>query len=179
MSEMPEFSRIINVTRLAPGGTVEQVEAKSAERAELAKRFDLEEISSLSAQLALQPGGQQTLKVAGKIIADIVQKCVVTLDPLPSHIEIDVDMTFVPADTESGEENLLDQDTLEGETEFYSSGKIDLGEMVSQHLGVNIDLYPRKSGVVLPVTEFGSKAEKPHPFAQLVKKTKNDDKTRD
>ena len=63
------------------------------------------------------------------------------------------------------------------EFEFYSGGKIDLGEMVAQHLGINIDPYPRKPDAALPTTEFGAIIEKPQPFASLAKIAKKQGKT--
>ena len=64
-------------------------------------------------------------------------------------------------------ENIAEMDELEEEIDTYSGGKIDLGELVAQQMGITIDPYPRKEGAALPKTEFGPKIEEPHPFADL------------
>jgi uncharacterized metal-binding protein YceD (DUF177 family) len=164
---IPEFSRLISVARLPPKGTEEYIEAKPTERAALAKRFDVVEISSLKSWLTLTPSSNESVAVAGKIQATVLQHCVVTLDPLISRLEVEVDLIFVPSKQRldgAGEPILDDREDIE----TFDGGKIDIGEMVAQNLGVNIDPYPRKPDAVLEKSEYGAKIEKRKPFAQLV-----------
>lgn len=168
IEQLPEFSRIISVSRIPPKGAEEHLEAKPAERAGLTKRFSLLDLPSLKAEISLIPGSRQTINAKGKIEADIVQQCVVTLDPVESHLSLDVDVVFLPSedpDKDSAKSTSLEE--LEGEFEYFSSGKIDIGELVAQQLGVNLDPYPRKPDAALTKTEFGAKAETAHPFAKL------------
>jgi uncharacterized metal-binding protein YceD (DUF177 family) len=179
---VPEFSRPVSTARIPPNGVEEALEAKPGERAALAKRFELVEIKSLKAQLDVLPEGQQIFAVTGKIEADIVQQCVVTLEPLAAHIDIDVATTFIPAERHQEGAGSPHPDDTEDEYDVYSGGKIDLGEMVAQHLGVNIDPYPRKTNVAPVAAEFGAKTAKTQPFAQLadaVKNRKKQDKTKE
>lgn len=180
MSETaPEFFRPLSVARLPPNGLTETLEAKPDERAALALRFDLMEIKSLKAQLAVHPSSQGVM-VSGKMQAEITQRCVVSLEPLPARIDLDIATHFIPA--ERHHEGAGPAEDIEDECEIFEGGKIDLGEMVAQHLGVNLDPYPRKPNAKLAKTEFGAKIEKPKPFATLagaVKKQKNQDKTED
>jgi len=178
----PEFCRLISVARLSVNGIEEKLDAKPEERMALARRFDLIELPVLKAQLDVQPGPQQTVKVTGKIIADVVQRCVVTLEPIANHFDLDINITFIPQEQhhEGAGEPLVDD--LEDEVELFSAGKIDLGEMVAQQLGINLDPYPRKPNAALGSIEFGPKAEKPHPFAGLAtnfKTKKKQDKAKD
>ena len=134
----------------------------------------------MKAQLAVQPKMQQIVTVTGKIKADIVQRCVVTLEPMTTHIDVDVTTNFIPAEHHQEGAGSPYADDMEDECDVYSGGKIDLGEMVAQHLGVNFDPYPRKASVPLVAVEFGAKIEKPQPFAGLakaVKEQKKQDKT--
>ena len=168
----PEFSRIVSVTRISPKGIEEQLVCKPAEREALAKRFDLVELSLLKADLTLTPESQNVL-VTGSIEADLVQHCVVTLEPIISHFDLNVDVLFIPAEenqTGAGSPEPYDSDN---EFELFSGGKIDIGEMVAQQLGVNIDPYPRKADASLLATEFGAKIEEIHPFAALAKAVEN------
>jgi uncharacterized metal-binding protein YceD (DUF177 family) len=163
----PEFSRIISVARIPPVGTEESLTAKPDERAALAKRFDLVKLSSLTATVTVQPSGEQIIHVKGMAAADIMQQCVITLEPLPSHIDLDIDVEFVPAEAHKAGSGSPYADDLDSEIELYDNGKIDLGEIVAQHLGIAIDPYPRKPDARLPATEFGAKADMRQPFAQL------------
>ncbi len=174
-----EFSRVISVARIPPKGIEEKLEAKPSERAALAKRFGLVDLPSLKAQLTLVPGGQQTIEVTGSIEAEVLQSCVVTLEPIKSRLEIEVDTVFIPAETVPESGDVSQEAELDEELEYFADGKIDIGEQVAQQLGVGIDPYPRKKGVTLGVAEFGKKPEKTKPFAKLataLKAKKNKDK---
>ena len=163
----PEFSREIAVARVTPAGLEEDLVSKPTERAALAKRFDLIEMPSLTAHLTLKPNAQEIIFVKGTVTADIVQRCVVTLEPIATHINLPIDTVFLPADQHRTGAGSSHYDELDDEFEIFSNGKIDLGEMVAQHLGVTIDPYPRKAGAELPATEFGAKPEERKPFAVL------------
>jgi uncharacterized metal-binding protein YceD (DUF177 family) len=174
---VPEFSRLINVARIPPNGSEENLEAKPQERTALAKRFDLVELRALKGQLTLQPGSHQNIFVTGKIEADVVQRCVVTLEPIAAHLELDVKTTFVSAQQHPEGAGSPYPEDLEEECEIFSGSKIDLGEMAAQYLGINLAPYPRKADAAVGVIAFGAKAEKPQPFAQLAEIKKNTDKT--
>jgi len=175
---VPEFSHILSVARLSPNGVEESLEATPTERAAVAKRFELIELPLLKAQLLVQPGRMQRVAVTGTITADIVQNCVVTLEPLTTHFELNIKVTFLPLE-EKPEQNDGEGENLDDEVEYIQNGKIDLGELVAQQLGVNIDLYPRKPDAALNSTSFGPIETKPQPFANLVEVVKNNAKTED
>ncbi|MFA4995253.1 MAG: DUF177 domain-containing protein [Bdellovibrionales bacterium] len=161
----PEFSRVISVTRIPPKDIEEALEAKPAERMALAKRFGLVSLNSLKAHLTLVLGAQQAVEVTGRIEATVVQNCVVTLEPITSHLEIDVNMVLVPG--KPNDVRKLEDDELNDEIEYYADGKIDIGEQVAQQLGISIDPYPRKAHASIGTVEFGKKVEKERPFAKL------------
>jgi len=173
----PEFSRIVSVARIPPKGIEERLEAKPSEREALTKRFDLINLPLLKAQLTLSPGMGQTVEARGTIEAEVHQCCVVTLEPIVNTLVIDVDTVFIPSDKD--QPSAPQTNELEEEFEFFSGGKIDIGEMVAQTLGVHIDPYPRKKGAALKNKEFRQKAKNVHPFSTLkdaVKSNKNNDK---
>ncbi len=165
----PEFSRILSVARLSPNGMEELLEAKPAERTDLAKRFNILDLPSLKADLTVTPGDQETITVSGTIEAKAVQSCVITLEPIETTLKIDVDVIFLPSESSRPHPS----DALEDEFEYYTGGKIDLGELVSQQLGVNLDPYPRKNDACLTQTEFGAKIVPLRPLAQLSKVLKS------
>jgi uncharacterized metal-binding protein YceD (DUF177 family) len=178
---VPEFSRPVAVSRIPPNGIEEHLEAKPLELTALAKRFDLVELKYLKADLSLTPEAKHSFIVTGRINAKVTQLCVVTLEPLQNVIALDVDITFIPEEDHRDGSGSPFPDEKDEEFEVFSNGKIDLGEMVAQQLGVNIDPYPRKADAALPATSFGTATvEKRRPLADLATVLKKiDDKTND
>ena len=174
---LPEFSRIVSVSRIPPSGLEQDIEAKPAERAALAKRFDLIDMPLLKAQLTVTPGAGQSITVSGQIESDIVQNCVITLEPIKTHFDLRLNITLLPAEIHAKGAGSPDPGDLDEEVDMYEDGKIDLGETVAQHLGISIDPYPRKPDAAFGSVEFGAKVEKPQPFAELLEhqKPKQDD----
>ena len=161
--KQPEFSRPLPVEKIPAHGMEQSIDANDGERRELAERFGLAELKKLHADLVVHPErANQAISVTGKITADFVQQCVVTLEPLPGHIEHEIDVLFmVPAE----DEEITAE--MEGETEAIIDDMIDLGELVAQHLGVMIDPYPRKAGLAYVEAEYGDKGAGPGPLAEL------------
>lgn len=151
-----EFSRPLAVDKISSNGMTETLEADEQERRRLAGRFGLLDIKKLEAKLDIQSArAGQAVEVTGKLIADVVQKCVVTLEPLPAHIEHTIDVLYeVTLRPQTGGE-LAHMEPHESETEAVDNGFIDLGELVAQNLGIALDPYPRKPGVVFAETEIG------------------------
>ena len=59
------------------------------------------------------------------------------------------------------------------EVEPIVNGIIDIGELVSQNLGISLDPYPRKPVLEYVEAEYGEAAETaPNPFAKLATLTK-------
>ncbi|SPU62590.1 Uncharacterized ACR, COG1399 [Brucella melitensis] len=111
-------------------------------------------------------------------IAEIVQACVVTLEPLTNTIAEEIDTIFVPENSrlarieldESGE-ILLDAEGADI-PETFVGDRIDVGAVAEEFFDLAIDPYPRKPG---PPEESepkifgdGDGDEKPvSPFAKL------------
>jgi len=164
---VPEFSHVISVARIPLKGIEEHLEAKPAERAALAKRFGLVDLPVLKAQIAMTPGSRQSVAITGTIEAEVIQSCVVTLEPIRSFLKQDIDVVCTPMELPAPDPKTPLEIEIDDEFEYYSDGKIDLGELIAQYLGVSIDPYPRKAGAALRITEFGKKSEKSRPFAKL------------
>jgi uncharacterized metal-binding protein YceD (DUF177 family) len=142
----PEFSRPLAVDAIGPNGSVVELEADPEERRRLAERFDLLAIDRLAARLVVTRGASGIpIRVTGRLKASVVQHCVATLDPVASEIDEPVEAEYAPAAADGGEEVIdLNQpdppEPLEGD-------RIELGELVAQHLSVALDPYPRKKGI--------------------------------
>jgi uncharacterized metal-binding protein YceD (DUF177 family) len=174
----PEFSFTISVDKIAAAGMQVTLQANDKQRALLAERFDLLELTHFSALFDLHSGrADMAVSVTGAIKADLVQPCVATLEPLPQHVEEQVDVLFMP-------EAMLEGDgsgppTIElnqQEIEPLINGVIDLGELASQYLGAALDPYPRKEGLGPIEAEYGTEIKTTNPFAKLAELVKKPEK---
>jgi uncharacterized metal-binding protein YceD (DUF177 family) len=163
----PELSRPLRVEKISPNGVEETIIASVPERKALAERFDLIELTSLTAKLTVTPKEAGTaFAVTGTLTADVTQRCVATLEPLPTHIEQPINVFFVtPGLTDNdASERTMDED----DREPIENGIINLGELTAQHLGLSLNPYPRKSGIPPLEMEFGQPITETSPFAKLV-----------
>lgn len=150
-----EFSRRFALADLGHEGAVLEVAAEADERAALACRFGLLALDSLAATVRIGRVGGAMVRVGASYVADAVQSCIVTLEPVAARIEDSVEVLFAPPrPTVEGEVtvNALDDD----DAEPLTGDTIDVGEVVAAHLGLAFDPYPRRSGVV-----FGGVQSKP------------------
>jgi uncharacterized metal-binding protein YceD (DUF177 family) len=167
----PELSRPLAVDKVPAGGMEEDIVANVAERQALAARFGLLDLSKLEAHLDIDHAEDRMIAVTGTMTADVVQQCVVTLDPVEAHIEDTIDIVFAPPALLDAGANPPHNDGGEDEApEPIVNGIIDLGELVAQHLAVALNPYPRKPGAELPVAVADAKPEEKggqNPFAKL------------
>ena len=165
----PEFSFILYVDKIPAAGMEERLIASAAQCDALTARFNLLALTNLHATLKICMGrAGSAVEVTGTMIADVVQSCIVTLDPVHGHIEADIEVLFaMPDDVKT--DAVVMQGELDGEdVETIMDGRIDLGELIAQHLGITINPYPRKEGVNFTGIEFNEPKASINPFAKLV-----------
>jgi Large ribosomal RNA subunit accumulation protein YceD len=146
MTEASEFSRPVEISRLPAASTAMTVEASGAECAALARRFSLLALERLAADLKLEWIAAHLIRLEATLSADIVQECVVTLEPVRSHIE-DRFVLLYGAAAEAREVLLNEEEEV---FEPIVDGRIDLGEAVAQQLSLAIDPFPRAPGAIPP-----------------------------
>jgi uncharacterized metal-binding protein YceD (DUF177 family) len=161
----PEFSRRFVADRLGAGAMTETLLAGPAERAALARRLGLVELTQLSASLTLERTLAGLIHVTGRFEADVVQTCVVTLVAFPSHVEDGFALDFGNAGDGLGEE--IDVDPDYDPPEPIENGVIDLGELVTQYLALALDPHPRAPGATLDPAWTGVDVAEMSPFAIL------------
>ncbi|MDD3288270.1 MAG: DUF177 domain-containing protein [Alphaproteobacteria bacterium] len=172
---VPELSRPLMVDKISAGGVEEIIIATSQECKALAERFGLLEISSLRAELNVDHvRAGRLISVAGRFEADVVQQCVVTLEPVVSHIKEDIKMLYAPHEAKevgTAASAIMHCDAMDDDVpEPIENGIIDLGELVSQQLAVSLDPYPRIPGAELPqagVVDGGGDIASLNPFLRL------------
>lgn len=185
-----DFSRPCKVFEANRDGPLKvEIEANEEERRALAERFGLLSLPALRAEITLVPDGDgQSLRMEGRLWAEAVQSCVVTLAPVRARIDASFERVFSAKADETweyetweyaesarreGEEGL----SLTGEdvpTEPLEGESIDLGKIASEQLGLELDPFPRSQGVVFEgfstdgdTSSAGQKKE--NPFAVLEK----------
>ncbi|SEH25840.1 YceD family protein [Magnetospirillum fulvum] len=166
---VPEFSRPIRIDQLPSKLSRHRLEADPAELAALAIRFGLEALESLTAEIEINPPTRRGLvRLQGRIHARVVQTCVVTLVPLAAVVEAPFSLTFGPAPEDEDEEIDLIWDG-EDPPDPIEDGRIDLGEVVAEHLALSLDPFPRAPGATFepPPVADEPPAPKASPFSAL------------
>ena len=169
----PEFSRLISIFDIEADGFEVKFSANSKECDALAKRFSIKHIQSLSAKLIFSNPDRESLpNLEAKYVAEITQICVVTLEPITSIIESKFCCTFKENDASDIEEELEFNINDVDPPELIDDGFFDAGELVSEHLLLEIDPFPRVVGAEFCQTKMYSapKAKnKFNPFETLKK----------
>jgi hypothetical protein len=147
----------VNVGRLPQKGLHVVVEADSAQRAGLAAEHELLSVEKWRAELEVTPWKRRGIRVEGRVKADFTQACVVTLEPVPAHIDEHVEGLFLPDDSKLGRQGfgdggeiLIDADGPDS-PEVFSGDTVDVGALAEEFFGLAIDPYPRKQGVALDI----------------------------
>ncbi len=163
-----EFSRPFQVERLGREVKIFDLEANAAERAALAGRFRILSIDSLVARVQLSlVGGVGLVRLKGYFAADVVQACVLSLEPVPAHLEEDFELTYSTEAAPAGDEVVVELDDEEP-PEPIVDGVIDLGEAVAEHLALALDPFPRAPGARFDEpAEVPTDNERSSPFAGL------------
>lgn len=158
----PEFSRRVSLARIPSAGREERPAATPAECAALARRFGIHAVNRLAAELRLRPEPGGTVLVEGRLSAEVVQACVITLEPVTQAVEEAVTLRILPPGASFSEDP-------EGPDEIEAEGEVaDLGEALAEQLALALDPYPRTAGASLD-TPGGAESEQPirGPFAGL------------
>ena len=160
-----EWSHFFDIDDLQKIPTKLNIEASEEERADLARRFDVVSIEKATATLEISNAGGHVIHVQGKFNCDITQNCVVTLDPVETKLSEPVEGWFADKDTAvsfanakkerevaktHAEVEILDESE---DPEPVVEGRIDLGELVAQHMSLAIPAYPHKEGVEYEVND--------------------------
>jgi uncharacterized metal-binding protein YceD (DUF177 family) len=162
----------VPVERIPDTGLHREIEADEAARTAMAEIAGLREIAYVRAAFDLKPRSGGQVHVTGRVEARVGQNCVVTLEPLESDIDEEVDLIFAPQEqipelAESEDDD--DGDSATDMTDAFEpieNGVIDLGRLASDVLYLAIDPYPRKEGAVFePQVEAADPED--HPFAAL------------
>ena len=145
------FSRAYKATEIPARGLDETIKATPQERAAIAEILDLVELKSLDVTFQLTAIGLRRFKLAGRLTAEVVQNCVVTLEPIENGIDEEIAIEFWPASDvarlEAGDDAEDTDVPLDGPEPLPESGLIDVGQAAYEVLASTLDPYPRKPDV--------------------------------
>lgn len=154
--------------------TAFDLQPDAAQREVLARELGLSGLRKLRFTGQIAPTGAQGWSLRAKLGATVVQPCVVTLEPVTTRIDEEVERVYLPAafletEVEPGAETEMPEDTS---TEV-------LGPIISAHdamvesLSLALPQYPRASGAELGESVFAEDGVTPmrdedaKPFAGL------------
>lgn len=136
----PEFSRCLNVGQVSRRPVLCKLLAKEGERAALAERFDVPEISYFAANVTLTRQDELTIVVEGSIEAIITAgKASAALSELQLAPEKIVgDFTTLLLDNSSTKTPVDFDSATDYDDEINEDGVIDIGEIAAQYLSLEL-----------------------------------------
>jgi len=172
MTEGLPLSHIYNLARLGNAGDEVRFAADAAQRAGIAKWSGVLAVEKFETRVEIKKLAPNRFGLAFHLVADVTQACVVTLEPVPGHMDRSFtrELVFIGASRhrdvpDSAPDLVLDGDEEEGPEEIDSL-HLDLAVPVLEEFALSLDPYPRKPGVefALKTTE---EAPPESPFAVL------------
>ncbi len=137
-------------------------------------------ISGFTAELDVRPWGKTGFRVTGQVTADVIQSCVVTLEPVEGRVDETVEVKLAPlADAEryapkaSPEGEIIIDIAADDVPDFFDGPTIDVGAIAVEFFMLGLDPYPRKDGAEFAPLPDPGKAEV-SPFAKLAALKKPD-----
>jgi hypothetical protein len=120
--------------------------AEENTRAAIARLAGVLELPRLEASFDVTLHGRNGLHVVGRVSGTVGQVCSVTLEPMRSEVNEDIDLVFLPAPAAILPARR--QPEIEGPLgdgpEVLIDGMIDLGALATEFLVLGINPYPRK-----------------------------------
>jgi uncharacterized metal-binding protein YceD (DUF177 family) len=149
-----EFSRPVRIDTLGTVSRPMQIEADEAERAALARRFDLQAIAQLSAEAELARFGE-IVRASGTLAAKVTQSCVATGAAVEAEVAEQFSIEFRPQPAAGGADEEIELSEGELDIVFYEGASVDLGDAVAESLSLALDPYPRCSDADLALAQAG------------------------
>ncbi len=170
-AELERLFRLADFTD-APVHKIDIV-ATAAEREALANRYGILSLDALEAQVTVRREGSSEIIVEGHLQAEVVQECVVTLEPVRETVASPFDQRYSLAPTAPSADLVIRPDDSEP-PEPVTGDSIDLGELVAEFLSLAINPYPRAPDADDQAAQYRSGAAGEGPFAALAKLRERD-----
>ncbi len=166
MSDFP-ISHPYELGRLSQAGAEVVLSPNAEELQRIAEWAGVDRVDSFTAKIDLRKITHTRYAFDVDLVADIVQSCVVTLEPVRAHLErkFSRDLLLTQAALHVAKEIDIAPVDEDGREEIATL-RYDLAAPVLEELALAIDPYPRAPGVAFEPPPDPDKAES-HPFAAL------------
>lgn len=139
-----------DLSKIDENGTEISFVATAGELEKAQETLQIEGLSRLEGVATIKPWHKTGFMVAGTLSASAVQICVVTLEPVAEEVSEPFERTFIPpeeAAEEEPDEDVTAEFILEAEDppDILEGHTIDLFSLISEHLALGLDPYPRKT----------------------------------
>ena len=136
------LSQPVSISDLLRGDVVTlTMDADDGERRVLAEFLGIPEVKSLTARVKLRAEPGRRFVLEGTVAADLVQTCVITLEPLEARVEGPIRRVYLDTPLDEGDSDLdpFDDDAPDS----VESGTIDAGAAVCEYIALEMPPYPR------------------------------------
>lgn len=145
----------VPIEKIPKQGLSLSVKLTESERKTLQAMLDLVDIQNFEVDVEIKKAGAQSYRLKGRVSADIVQNCIVTLERLNSSLQEDIDTRFLPAFPKHAKPNesqeiteTIDINPLEqSDTEGIVDNVLNVGKVIYETFATAIEPYPRKNDV--------------------------------
>ncbi|HEX3674342.1 MAG TPA: DUF177 domain-containing protein [Rhizomicrobium sp.] len=163
----PPVEKIYNLSDLSAAGAEIAITAKADELPGLAQWLDVSAVTRFEGTVTLRRLSQTRFAYEGKLVADVVQACVVTLEPVRARIKKQFSRTLhLTTGPAAMRETVIVSPDDDDSPEEIASTRYDLAGPLLEELLLSIDPYPRAAGVAFEPLA-GETAREASPFAVL------------
>jgi uncharacterized metal-binding protein YceD (DUF177 family) len=152
MTQGLPLSHSYNLARLGNAGDEVHFAATEAERVALAKWAGVVSMEKLEVRVQITKLEPNRFGLVFALTADVTQACVVTLDPVPGHIEhgFSRELVFVGSSRHRADQPPAESEAvldLEEGPEEITTLHLDLAVPALEEFVLSLDPYPRRQGV--------------------------------
>jgi hypothetical protein len=172
-TEISPFQEIYDLGDLGRGTADLRITTTDDDRARIARWADVQAVEAFAATMVLRKHAANSFSLDAELTADVVQDCVVTLEPVRSHVarHIHRELHLAPSLRHRSDTTIaLPQSAGDDDVpEEIDSLDYDLAGPLLEELVLALDPYPRAPGVEFAApAEAGEPETKPEsPFAVL------------
>ena len=180
MTGRPPYTFMFDLGSLPEKGAELALRPGLAERAQIAAWLGIESLQRLEGSVKLSCGLSGRFHYRGHFDADVVQACVITLEPVLSHLSQDFERVLELVVPVSRHGRRGGKDSAPVATSLPDAGDddaperiddpvIDLAAPLLEELSLSLDPYPRKAGASFTVPEDRVDNPADNPFSVLQK----------
>ena len=168
MSPTQPLSNFIDLSGLSHAGEEFVITPNSGQRARLAEWAGIDVVDHFESRVELHKLSSTEFRYHAQVRADIAQSCVVTLEPVRSHLEFEFsrELQLVRTAPRVIAENIAPEPADDNVPELIMDTNYDIAAPLLEEFALAIDPYPRAPGASFR-PEPDMEGERESPFAVL------------